>query len=126
MGAWAPSTRSSTDRCKSPKMPISKIVIQTIVVAQMNVASAVNAGRRRDAIQSSSGQTAPIASNAVQVSLGSRQPVCRAPNVAKANVKSRRGPRFPVDLNQQDEREHGYLVTPNRPTNYHWYSGEVL
>jgi hypothetical protein len=43
-----------------------------------------------------------------------------------ANLKSRTGSGFPVDLNQQDERELGYLVTPNRPTNYRWYSGEVL
>ena len=36
----------------------------------MNVAIAVNAGRRRDAIQSRSGQSAPIASSVVQGSLG--------------------------------------------------------
>ena len=53
-------------------MPIAKIVVQTIVIATMNVAIAVNAGRRRDAIQSRSGQSAPIASSAVQGSLGKK------------------------------------------------------
>src|SRR5258708_40210869 len=53
-------------------MPIAKIVVQTIVIAQMNVAIAVNAGRRRDAIQSRIGQSAPIASSVVQGSLGKK------------------------------------------------------
>ena len=70
MVAWALSTRSSTDRCKSPNRPMAKIVVQTIVIAHMNVAIAVNAGRRRDVIQSRSGQSAPIASSAVQGSFG--------------------------------------------------------
>ena len=72
MVAWALSTRSPIDSCKSPKRPIAKIVVQTIVIAQMNVAIAVNAGRRRDAIQSRSGQTAPIASSAVHGSFGKK------------------------------------------------------
>jgi hypothetical protein len=53
-------------------MPIAKIVVQTIVIAQMNVAIAVIAGRRRDAIQSRSGQSEPIASSVVQGSLGKK------------------------------------------------------
>ena len=53
-------------------MPIAKVVVQTTVVAQMNVAIAVNAGRRRAAIQSRSGQSAPTASTAVQGSLGKK------------------------------------------------------
>src|SRR5258708_16751695 len=53
-------------------MPIAKIVVQTIVIAQMNVAIALNAGRRRDAIQSRIGQSAPIASAVVQGSLGKK------------------------------------------------------
>ena len=53
-------------------MPIEKIVVQTIVIATMNVATAVNAGRRRAAIQSRSGLSAPIASTAVQGSLGNK------------------------------------------------------
>ena len=72
MVAWAPSTRCSIDRCGSPKMPIAKIVVQTIVIATTNVAAAVNAGRRRAAIQSRSGLSAPIASYAVQGSLGNK------------------------------------------------------
>src|SRR5712692_9087758 len=56
MLAWAPSTRCSIDRCGSPKLAIAKIVVQTIVIAMMNVATAVNAERRRDAVQGSLGK----------------------------------------------------------------------
>ena len=53
-------------------MPTAKVVVQTIVIAMINVATAVNAERRRDAIQSRSGQSDPIASSAVQGSLGKK------------------------------------------------------
>ena len=57
-------------------MPIAKIVVQTIVIAQMNVANAVKAGRRRDAVQSSNGQSAPIAISAAVVILAVTALVC--------------------------------------------------
>src|SRR5258707_4507258 len=61
MVACAYKMRWSIDRRGSPKTPIPKVVVQTIVIAQMKVAAAVKNGGGRAAVPTISRDKAAIA-----------------------------------------------------------------
>src|SRR3954471_20670878 len=63
--------RSSIGKPESP-MPTANVIVQSIVMAHMKVAAAVNAGRKRAAIKTSSGLSAEIASSKIQGWLGKK------------------------------------------------------
>src|SRR5262249_53296720 len=64
--------RSFNDNLGSPKNPTAKMVAQTIVIAQMNVATAVNAGGNLAAIQTKRGHSEIIASSTVHCRFGKK------------------------------------------------------
>src|SRR5260370_14196758 len=72
MVACAYKMRWSIDRRGSPKTPMPKVVVQTIVIAQMNVAAAVKNGGSRGAIQTISGHRAAMARSRVHLRFGIR------------------------------------------------------
>src|SRR5581483_11999373 len=76
-------------------MPTANIVVQTIVMANMKVAIAVKAGRRRAAIQTTSGLIAAIASSKVQGWFGRKtmpaHSTAATVSARAASVSSRRG-----------------------------------
>src|SRR2546430_16287998 len=70
MVACAYKMRWSIDRRGSPKTPIPKVVVQTIVIAQMNVAAAVKNGGSRGARPTINGDMAAVARGRVQGRFG--------------------------------------------------------
>src|SRR2546421_12949994 len=72
MVACAYKMRWSIDRRGSPKTPIPKVVVQTIVIAQMNVAAAVKNGGSRAAIQTIRGHRGAMARSRDHVRFGIR------------------------------------------------------
>src|SRR5580698_197697 len=58
--------RWSNDKWESPKIPMSNVVVATIVMAQMKVAALAMPGGRRAAIQTNKGHRATMASSPVQ------------------------------------------------------------
>ena len=52
-------------KLESPKMPMPYVVVETIVMAQVNVDIAVKAGPRRDAIHKNSGDSEAMANSTI-------------------------------------------------------------
>src|SRR5215468_3334671 len=71
MPAWAPSTRSVIGRLGSPKWPLPKMVVQTIVMETKNAPAAEKDGSQRAASHNRIGNSQVIGNTVSQSSRGS-------------------------------------------------------
>ena len=74
MPAWAATMRSPIGRLGSPKYPMPKVVVHTIVTAMMNAAAAANIGWQRAASHNNSGNSKAIGTTVVHDPRGKKTP----------------------------------------------------
>src|SRR5215467_14337457 len=72
MPAWAPSTRSVIGTLGSPKWPLPKMVVQTIVMETRNAPAAEKDGSQRAASHNNIGNSQVIGNTVSQSSRGSQ------------------------------------------------------